>query len=89
MPNRTVYIRPDNVDTWNSLENKSEWLNDLLGAKEVVATIDRLPHIKTAPTADAVKKVWPGIGPVITEKNKDTKFCKHGFAQGFCKKGCK
>ena len=30
----TVYIRQDNVDKWLALDNKSEWINDMLAGDE-------------------------------------------------------
>lgn len=41
MPNRTVYIRIEDLDKWNALENKSEWLH-----KHLNLDLDRLNHLK-------------------------------------------
>lgn len=49
---------------------------------------------KNTPRPQAVKlemTPYPSPDPelIITERNKDMEFCKHGAVKGMCKKGCK
>ena len=38
-----VYIRPDNIDKWQAIDNKSEYINDLLSGDE--ASLERKVRI--------------------------------------------
>lgn len=38
MPNATIFIRKENWAYWESLPNKSEWVNNLLYPKPLVST---------------------------------------------------
>lgn len=90
MPNKTVYIRKENELSWDSLENKSDWVNDKLSSATQVVTVSRsdVPMTADNPSQLAPMTVFEGK-PIITPRNQHMKFCSHGTVKGFCKKGCK
>lgn len=93
MPNRTQYIRNEDVDAWDALENKSEWIHNHLNQP--------LPRIMKAEKEGSQKSEenTPSL-PHIESKIKEFQgakklaFCKnnHAIPEGRDKcmgKGCK
>lgn len=73
-----IYIRKDNEDTWDAIDNKSEWVNERLDKPAIDIAVSNLP-----------KEAYElQVAPIITKRNEDMKFCKHNAVVGFCKKGC-
>lgn len=78
MPRVTQYIREDDFEAWNAIENKSEWIHQHLK--------NELRIIKTPEEAKQATK------PIV--ESKEFKTCKNGHAipSGRSKctgKGCK
>ena len=80
MPQKTVFVRDGDLDKWNSIEKKSEFIHQALnggsnyqeydpGNNSVATVVDKVPQIE-------------GVA-------KGFKLCKHGMAIGLCKHGCK
>jgi hypothetical protein len=83
MPNRTIYIRKEDLDKWEAIEDKPTWLQIALNGTDV-PTVN-----KVIKERKEIEKIMEQHLPIITERNKDMDFCKHGSVKGFCKKGCK
>lgn len=82
MPNKTVYISPDNEEAWKQFKVQNGSLNSFLS----MSSIARSTPVVSA--KDVEKMNEPGaITPAIKASEKFA-FCKHGAVIGFCKKGC-
>lgn len=76
-----VYIRKEHEETWDKIENKSEWVNDRLEAESPAGV-----KLST--------KIHPGSNLVVTNTRSAYGFCKaHATpldSRGKClQKGCK
>lgn len=69
MPRVTQYIRDEDLDKWNSINNKSEWISK---------------HLKESSPAYKEPMVFKKPQEVLGTLKPD-KACKHGFPPEFCK----
>lgn len=95
MPNYTVYISSSNDADFKAEDNKSGLVNELLDShyshsRKMIALVDGKEKVITS-AADLIPSFEknPTAAPIVTERNKDMSFCKHGAVKGLCKKGCK
>ena len=83
---RTVYFRPEDIELWNAIDNKAQWLHERLKA-DVYGT----PSIfKESPTKDTSPSAKMLVGS-LRDFNKPTGKCGHTLdSRGKClTKGCK
>lgn len=90
-----IHIRKENEGIWESIENKSRFVNDMLAMKSPAPDAIQLPKVP----GYKVEVVDKGINavtvhrmaPEITQmmKQKMIAVCNHGAAKGMCKYGCK
>ena len=52
MPDVKVYIRAENIDKWNAVENKAEWINTILS--------------NSTDTSNYGRKIDTPVGPAVT-----------------------
>lgn len=74
MPNKTIYLKEEDLEKWDSLENKSEFIHQAL----TKGTDSETNPKKQIPLTNEKKLYTPGI-----------KICQHGYAVGLCKFNCK
>lgn len=72
MPDVKVYIRTEDLDKWNAIKKKSEWLHNALNG--------RLKHLEKQLARLETSMVDSIIEPRITK----LKLCKHGSIKGEC-----
>lgn len=82
MPQVTVYIREDDLESWKKIEKKSEFISNALNARDFLK--------QNYPEGLPVKK--PIATPMEKIKNivPDKDICVHGFSKSLrmCKYGC-
>lgn len=81
MPNVTQYIRKGDIEKWNAIPNKSEFIHNALNSytgdtpaiggklavsKDPITTEDILPEIKTIKTPREARKA---VEPITPHKN--------------------
>lgn len=75
-----VYIRKKNEPLWESLEDKSDWVNRMLGENVFLREVEA-----EFPKEVAVyEKAEPGSGDAVATVTR-VSTCKHGSAKGNCK----
>lgn len=57
MPDVKVYIRVENIDKWNAMANKSEWINTLLAS--------------SSDTSNYGRKIDTPVGEMVTVLSED------------------
>lgn len=82
MPRVDIWIRKENEDTWNSIGDKSRWVNDRLSRqtelkKEITKPLVFEPKFAQEYPPEPIMK--------IAEIKPDWKSCKHGADPEFCK----
>lgn len=82
--NATIYIRKENEDKWNSIEDKSAFVNLALGGTDVPVVNSAIKQRKE------IEKILEPHLTVMKEKkmatgDTDYKLCKHGAYPQFCK----
>lgn len=103
MPHVNIWIRKEDVDNWNSIDNKADWLHFHLhkGVKVITNNSDGSGKIENL--TKEPKDNWEGsnsaeifkMDPVIPNnirapKPVPTNECEHGQSKGNCLwKGCK
>lgn len=82
MPQKTVFIRDEDLGTWNSIEKKSEFLHEALNNHEITITPaePRAMINQTAITGPAVQSAFEGR-PIIRAPREKI------VSQGLCKNG--
>lgn len=99
MPNRTIYIRKDDIDKWDAIESKPEWLHEQLNhiegnlySNEGIAAIgEQFYNLGTK------SPIFNGAGFVQIRTNGRSvpetlkqDYCEHYQLKGTCMvKGCK
>lgn len=81
MPKVTVYIRKEDYQAWKLVDQKTEFIHNALHQN-----MPRKPNPIDIP---AVAKIFPEVVRVRKAEARKPATCKHGYAIGFCKYGCK
>jgi hypothetical protein len=95
MPRVNIWIRNEDLENWNSIDDKPAWLHFNLhkGVKVVEKNADgsgRILDVTEKPIhVDATSPQVRSIPQPIQKDSKDYSLCKHGQVKGFCKSGCK
>lgn len=101
MPDVKVYIRAENLNKWNSMENKSKWINTLLKNSSDTSNYGKniqtpVGEFTTVLSEEVVRPPVPKIAGVFpaSQLRNTTKLCKvHQTpldSRGKClQKGCK
>jgi hypothetical protein len=82
MPNKTIYISPENEEQWDQLENKSGTINSMLSSGTGFSTVGAVRAVTLSSAS---------LDSTMTTKRKPgrpKKYCGHGFTKGFCRQGC-
>jgi hypothetical protein len=82
MPRVNIFIRNANLEKWNKIPDKSNWVNTLLANSDNTSE-----YGKTRKTPAG--KMTAVLGEDLPVFVNDAQFCKHNAVKGFCKKGCK
>lgn len=99
MPRVNVYIRQENWEQWQAIQNKSDFVNTQLAnsAYEIVNPRDvfvdpTVGHNDSDFNPYHLPKVTAAPLPKILktlQAAKGVTFCKHNQVLGLCKKGCR
>lgn len=75
MPQKTFYLRNEDLALWRALSDKSQFIHDALNNFREKSKAPIKPPI--------IKQEYPSI------HQQAKGLCKHGWPKGLCKKGCK
>lgn len=75
MPDIKVYIRKENIDKWNNIHNKSEWINTLLKNSDDTSNYGKTVDTPVGPAVTVLSETLPPMARACC-LNK-TKPCKH------------
>jgi hypothetical protein len=80
MPNRTQYIRNEDVAAWDALDNKSQWIHEHLQAYK--PDLYLVPPKVARKHPELVKQVEKALEPHVkaTRVEKEMTLCKNGHA---------
>lgn len=77
MPHANIWIRKEDVDKWQALEKKSEFIHNALNDGGVSGMVGALVKAEYVEEAEFTEKDGK---PVYTGKT-----CKHGYNPNYCK----
>ena len=87
MPNKTIYVHEDNLDKWNKIANRSDWINTVLRNADDTSEWGQT-------TMGPVGPMITTLTEIVSPERKANGMCKiHGTpldGRGRClQKGCK
>ena len=83
MPRFNIYIRNDDLDAWNAIENKPAWIHaNLMESSSMVEQRIVNPKVLGSSPSSPAK---PDTIKQMATDDKDYKLCKHGAYPAFCK----
>lgn len=86
MPDVKVYVRTEDLDKWNAIEKKSQWLSVCLNTVNPKGTAEFKMSLKPGLVMDrATKIVYPVDVLKACKHGADPKFCKHTKNGKVCK----
>lgn len=95
MPRYNIWIREEDNEKWQALENKADWLHFHLnsGYKVVNHNSDGSGNVVNVLDTQMPKNLEEANDPkhpgYSAKVSPDVEFCKHNAVIGFCKKGCR